>query len=67
MSTIKVTPRDVIEDGKLAAIEFYNGSGVFQFQAMWDDRESHTPENIQCFRNWTNTMAKRLEFEIEEN
>ena len=67
MTMIKVTPFDVLgEDGLLAAIEFYDDAGVFQFQAMWDQTDEHTPENIQHFRDWANVMAKRLEFTIEE-
>lgn len=67
MTMIKVAPRDVIENDKLSAIEFYDEAGEFQFQALWDPTDDHTPENIQHFRDWVNTMAKRMEFEIEEN
>ena len=66
MSTIKVRPVDVEEDGKLKAIEFFDEDGVFQFQAMWDPSDDHTPENIEHFREWVAVMAKRMEFEIGE-
>lgn len=67
MSTIKVTPRDVLnDDGKLAAIEYYDEAGEFQIQAMWDSTDEHTPETIDHFRKWANKLVSQLEFEIGE-
>ena len=65
-NTIKLKPTDIMEDGKLKAIEFHDLDGKFQFQAMWDPRDEHTPENIAKFRVWCAQMATRLDYEIEE-
>ena len=50
-----------MEDGELKAIEFHDLDGNFQFQAMWDPRDDHTPENVTAFRKWADTMAARLD------
>jgi len=55
------TTKDVMFEGKIEAIEFYDDSGEFRFRAIWDEREPHTPENVAAFRAWANTMAKRLD------
>jgi len=62
---ITIKPTDVIEDGKLSAIEYYDLDGNFQFQAMWDPRDEHTPENIAKFRTWCSLMATRLDYTEE--
>lgn len=64
---IKLKPTDIMEDGKLKAIEYTRvDNGKFEFQAMWDDREEHTPENIAEFRVWCCRMATRLNYELVE-
>ena len=55
------TTKDVIQDDKLTAIEFYDDNGEFRFQAMWDSRDEHTPENVAAFRVWAAKMAIRLD------
>ena len=55
------TTKDVIQNDKLTAIEFYDDNGEFRFQAMWDERDEHTPENVAAFRKWADQMAKRLD------
>lgn len=63
---IKLKATDIMEDGELKAIEFHDLDGNFQFQAMWDPRDEHTPEKIAEFRVWCAKMATRLDYEIEE-
>ena len=64
---IKLKPTDIMEDGKLKAIEYNRAdTGKFEFQAMWDPRDEHTPEKIAEFRVWCAKMATRLDYEIEE-
>ena len=55
------TTKDVIQNNKLSAIEFYDDNGEFRFQAMWDPRDDHTPEKVAAFRKWADTMAARLD------
>ena len=56
------TTKDVLnDDNKLVAVEFYDDNGEFKFQAMWDPRDDHTPENVTAFRKWADTMAARLD------
>lgn len=55
------TTKDVIQNDILTAIEFYDDNGEFRFQAMWDEREPHTPENVAAFRVWAAKMAVRLD------
>lgn len=55
------TTKDVIQNDKLVAIEFYDDNGEFRFQAMWDPRDEHTPEKVAAFRKWADTMAARLD------
>lgn len=55
------TTKDVIENDKLLAIEFYDDAGEFRFQAMWDPRDEHTPEKVAAFRKWADQMAVRLD------
>ena len=55
------TTKDVIQDDKLTAIEFYDDNGEFRFQAMWDPRDEHTPEKVAAFRVWAAKMAVRLD------
>lgn len=64
MTTIKIKASDVMEDGKLKAIEYHDTAGKFQFQAMWDENDEHTPENIAEFRVWCDKMATRLDYEL---
>ena len=66
MSTIKVTAVDIIEDGKLQRIEFHNEDGGFEFQALWDETDEHTPENIEHFREWIGKIAKQKNYTIGE-
>ena len=55
------TTKDIIQNDKLSAIEFYDDNGEFRFQAMWDPRDEHTPEKVAAFRKWADTMAARLD------
>ena len=55
------TTKDVIQNDKLTAIEFYDDNGEFRFQALWDPRDDHTPEKVAAFRKWADTMAARLD------
>lgn len=56
------TTKDALDkNNKLKAIEFYDDNGDFIFQAMWDERDDHTPEKIAAFRKWADTMAARLD------
>ena len=55
------TTKDVMQNDKLTAIEFYDDNGEFQFQALWDARDEHTPEKVTAFRKWADTMAARLD------
>jgi len=55
------TTKDVIQNNKLSAIEFYDDNGEFRFQALWDPRDDHTPEKVAAFRKWADTMAARLD------
>lgn len=67
MSTIKIKPTDVLNDaGELAGIEYHDQDGVFQFQALWDPNDEHTPLNIANFRVWCAKMATRLDYILEE-
>ena len=65
---IKLKHKDITDaDGNLKAIEYSRAdTGEFEFQAMWDDRDEHTPEKIAEFRDWCAKMATRLDYEIEE-
>lgn len=66
-NTIKLKSTDIMEDGELKAIEYTRvDDGRFEFQAMWDPRDEHTPEKIAEFRVWCAKMATRLDYEIEE-
>lgn len=55
------TTKDIIQNDKLSAIEFYDDNGEFRFQALWDPRDDHTPEKVAAFRKWADTMAARLD------
>ena len=69
MSTNKPTKlisTDVMKDNKLAAIEYHYENGDFAFQALWDERDEHTPENIAEFRVWCCKMATRLGYVVED-
>ena len=55
------TTKDIIQNDKLTAIEFYDDNGEFRFQALWDPRDDHTPEKVAAFRKWADTMAARLD------
>ena len=68
MTTNKtLIPADVLDDeGQLKAIEYHYENGDFVFQALWDPRDKHTPENIAGFRLWCCKMATRLGHTIKE-
>lgn len=55
------TTKDIMQNDKLSAIEFYDDNDEFRFQAMWDPRDDHTPEKVAAFRKWADTMAARLD------
>ena len=62
---MRVTPADVLDkDGNLEKIEFYDELGGFQFQAMWDPADEQSADNRREFREWAETMAKRMDYEV---
>jgi hypothetical protein len=62
---MRVIPTDVLDnDGNLEKIEFYDELGGFQFQAMWDPADEQTADNRREFREWAETMAKRMDYEV---
>lgn len=64
-NNMKLISTDVMEDGKLKAVEYHYVNGDFAFQALWDPRDEHTPEKIAEFRLWCCKMATRLGHTIE--
>jgi hypothetical protein len=63
---MKVIPTDIYDkDGNLVRIDYHDLEGGFQFEAVWDERDEQTSENRVLFRNWANTMAKRLKFKVK--
>lgn len=65
-TTNKLISSDIYKDDKLYAIEYHYTNGDFAFQAMWDERDEHTPEKIAEFRVWCAKMATRLGHSIKE-
>jgi hypothetical protein len=62
---MRVIPTDVFDDaGNLEKVEFYDELGGFQFQAMWDPSDEQTADNRREFREWAETMAKRMDYEV---
>jgi hypothetical protein len=62
---MRVIPTDVLDnDGNLEKIEFYDELGGFQFQAMWDPADEQSADNRREFREWAETMAKRMDYEV---
>lgn len=54
------TKKEVLFEGKIEAIDYFDDNGDFVVRAVWDDRDEHTPKNIVAFHEWADTMAKRL-------
>lgn len=64
---IKVVPIDVYDkDGNMLRIEFYDGSGEFAFQALWDPTDEQTSKNREAFRTFAYRMAEQLKFEVNK-
>jgi len=62
---MRVIPTDVFDDaGNLEKVEFYDELGGFQFQAMWDPSDEQTADNRREFREWAETMAERMDYEV---
>ena len=62
---MRVIPTDVLDkDGNIEKIEFYDELGGFQFQAMWDPADEQTADNRREFREWAETMAERMDYEV---
>ena len=60
-----VIPLDIYEDGELKSIEFYDMSGSFVIQAVWDDSDEQTAENRLAFRKWAHHMMKQKDYEVK--
>ena len=53
MTKGKAVPIDVYDKaGEMLRIEFYDGSGEFILQCLWDESEDQTSENRIAFRKW---------------
>jgi hypothetical protein len=56
----KATLRDVLDaNGNLARIEVIDPYGTVDFDIVWDEREEHTPSNVENFRKWAGQIVKR--------
>ena len=64
---MRVIATDILDkDGNLERIEYYDELGSFQFQSLWDPDEAQTADNRKKFREWSNRMAKRMDYEVIE-
>jgi hypothetical protein len=62
---MRVISTDILDKaGNLERVEFYDELGGFQFQAMWDPTDEQTADNRREFREWAETMAKRMDYEV---
>ena len=50
---MRLIPRDVYdENGDMVKIEFLNGSGDVEIQAVWDDQDPNDEVHRVAFRKW---------------
>ena len=61
----KVIPTDVYDkDGALIRLDFFDLSGEFVFQSIWDPTDEQTSKNREYFRKWSYGMAEQLGYEV---
>jgi hypothetical protein len=64
---MKVVPIDVYDKaGNMLKVEFYDGSGEFAFQVLWDPTDKQTSENREEFRRYAYRMAEQLKYEVNK-
>jgi hypothetical protein len=59
---MKLQPKPIYnENSDLIRIEFYDSeSGVFEIEAVWDERDDQTEDNQEAFTKWAyNHMRDR--------
>jgi hypothetical protein len=64
--SMKVIPTEILDkEGNLTRIEYIDETGQFHLQSVWDPNDEQTHENRQKFREWSDIMAKRLNFDVK--
>lgn len=57
--------REVLdENGNITHIEYTDGYGEHVLDAVWDERDEHTPENIEAFREWASKMLRDMDIPV---
>ena len=65
---MRLIPRDVYsENGDMIKIEFLNGEGDVEIQAIWDDQDPNDSDHRVKFREWayrfvSQTTGKEVNF-----
>lgn len=63
---MKVIPTEILDkDGNLERIEYEDETGKFHLQSIWDPKDEQTHENRKAFREWSDLMAKRLNYDVK--
>lgn len=61
-----LTPVEIYEGKELVKIEYYNGFGSFEIEAVWDPEDEHTEENLIKFREWATRLLKQKGYEVNK-
>jgi hypothetical protein len=63
-----IIAKEIFDDeGKLTHIEYTNGYGEHVIDAVWDERDEHTPEKIEAFREWASKMLDDMDIPVVDS
>lgn len=64
---MKLQPKPIYnENSDLVRIEFYDTeTGIFEIEAVWDDRDDQTKDNQEAFTKWAYNHMRDRGDEVE--
>jgi len=57
-------PAEIIENGDLIKIEYYDAAGSHIVDVVWDENDPQDAEHRKFFREWANKMVGQLGYEV---
>lgn len=55
---------EILEDGNLIKIEYYDMKGSHLVDVVWDENDPQDAEHRAFFRKWATKMVKQLGYEV---